>query len=93
MGLEDAMSVDEQMILVPEMSVDELTSLLETRYAWALSEDYESPQAQHWFWYKSAEKEEPRLGRRGVDSGLEKELPLAVGRRSSICTSHWRSSL
>ena len=79
MGLEDAMSVDEQMMLVPEMSVDELTSLLETRYAWALSEDYESPQAQHWFWYKSAEKEEPRLGRRGVDSGLEKELPLAVG--------------
>ena len=79
MGLEGAMSVDEQMILVPEMSVDELTSLLETRYAWALSEDYESPQAQHWFWYKSAEKEEPRLGRRGVDSGLEKELPLAVG--------------
>ena len=79
MGLEDAMSVDEQMMLVPEMSVDELTSLLETRYAWALSEDYDSPQAQHWFWYKSAEKEEPRLGRRGVDSGLEKELPLAVG--------------
>ena len=68
MGLEDAMSVDEQMILVPEMSLDDLTSLLETRYAWALSEDYESPQAQHWFWYKSAEKEEPRLGRRGVDS-------------------------
>lgn len=79
MGLEDAMSVDEQMILVPEMSLDDLTSLLETRYAWALSEDYESPQAQHWFWYKSAEKEEPRLGRRGVDSGLEKELPLAIG--------------
>ena len=79
MGLEDEMSVDEQMMLVPEMSVDELTSLLETRYTWALSEDYDSPQAQHWFWYKSAEKEEPRLGRRGVDSGLEKELPLAVG--------------
>ena len=78
-GLEDAMSVDEQMILVPEMSVDDLTSLLETRYAWALFEDYESPQAQHWFWYKSAEKEEPRLGRRGVDAGLEKELPLAIG--------------
>lgn len=78
-GLEDAMSVDEQMILVPEMSVDALISLLETRYAWALCEDYESPQAQHWFWYKSAEKEEPRLGRRGVDSGLEKELPLAIG--------------
>ena len=79
LGLEDAMSVDEQMMLVPEMSVDELTSLLETRYAWALSEDYEAPEAQHWFWYKSAEKEEPRLGRRGVDSGLEKELPLAIG--------------
>ena len=79
MGLEDAMSVDEQMMLAPEMSVDALISLLETRYAWALCEDYESPQAQHWFWYKSAEKEEPRLGRRGVDSGLEKELPLAIG--------------
>ena len=78
MGLEDAMSVDEQMMLVPEMSVDELTSLLETRYAWALYEDYESPQAQHWFWYKSAEKKSrARQTRRRL--GIGKELPLAIG--------------
>ncbi|MEL0163287.1 MAG: hypothetical protein VW842_10440, partial [Halieaceae bacterium] len=36
---------------------------------------------RYWFWYQSAEKEEPRLGVRGQEAGEEKELSLAVGPR------------
>ena len=77
-GLEDAMAVEEQMVLSPDMATSELITLLETQYDWAIDGSYEASREKFWFWYKSAEKEEPRLGRRGVDSGAEKELPLAI---------------
>ncbi len=79
--LEDAMAVDERMELVPDMPLVQLKQLIETHFDWALAEDFETPEACHWFWYRSIEKEEPRLGVRGVDPGCEKELSLAVAPR------------
>ena len=77
-GLEDQMAADESIELQPEMSSKALQQLLEDQCAWAIHSTYDAPDERFWFWYKSTEKEEPRLGERGVDSGSEKELPLAV---------------
>ncbi|MBT5889875.1 MAG: hypothetical protein HOH52_08845, partial [Halieaceae bacterium] len=79
--LEDAMAVEEKLELIPDMPLVQLKQVIETQFDWALSEDFETPEAKHWFWYQSVEKEEPRLGVRGVDPGENKELPLAIAPR------------
>jgi len=61
------------------MSVARLREIIETRCQWALQVDYEQPENRARFWYTSAEKLEPRLGERFQESGVEYELPLAVG--------------
>ncbi|MDX1466596.1 MAG: hypothetical protein R3215_12935, partial [Halomonas sp.] len=79
--LEDQMGTEERLELTPDMPLVRLKQLIETHYDWALAEDFEAPEARYWFWYRSAEKEEPRLGVRGVEPGAEKELPLAIAPR------------
>ncbi|MBB3141643.1 hypothetical protein [Halomonas organivorans] len=79
--LEDRMGTEERLELTPDMPLVRLKQLIETHYDWALAEDFERPEARHWFWYRSAEKEEPRLGVRGVEPGAKKELPLAIAPR------------
>ena len=78
--LEDTMVADESYRLVPEMTLDELKELIEINYDWAIQIDFNDPKTQHFFWYRSAEKEEPRLGERFLEPGAEKEQQLAVGR-------------
>lgn len=79
--LEDQMGTEERLELTPDMPLVRLKQLIETHYDWALAEDFEAPEARYWFWYRSAEKEEPRLGVRGVEPGAEKELSLAIAPR------------
>ena len=73
--------VEEHYCLQPEMLVSEFKSLLNQHYRWALEIDFTEPNQNHYFWYASQEKMEPRLGRRGVDPGVEKELPLVIAKR------------
>jgi hypothetical protein len=80
-SLEDFMAAEESMDLVPDMPLIQLKQLIETYLDWALQVDLTSSDECYWFWYRSIEKEEPRLGIRGVDEGLEKELSLAIGPR------------
>jgi hypothetical protein len=63
----------------PQMTLADLKSLIENRYGWALEADYEDPRQRHLFWYRSAEKDEPRLGERFNEPGAERELPLGIG--------------
>jgi len=79
--LEEDTGCDETEALVPGMRVAELTALIERDYAWALAVDFDAPGAQARFWYVSAEKEEPRLGERGVDPGEEREMRIDVARQ------------
>lgn len=79
--LEDAMSVEEAFDLAPDMPLVQLKQLIETHFDWALNERFNTEDGQYWFWYRSVEKEEPRLGIRHVDKGVEKELALAIGPR------------
>jgi len=63
----------------PAMSLGALKALIETRYGWALGVDYADRRQRHLFWYRSAEKDEARLGERFNEPGAERELPLGIG--------------
>ena len=80
-GLEDYMAAEESLDLVPDMPLIQLKQLIETYLDWALQVDLTSSDERYWFWYRSIEKEEPRLGIRGVNEGEEKELSIAIGPR------------
>ncbi|CZF86390.1 hypothetical protein [Grimontia marina] len=77
------MNADESLSLTPGIKVAAMLSLLETRYQWALSIDFSQPDSQYWFWYRSQDKEEPRMAVRGEEPGEERELSLDVGRQVS----------
>ncbi len=67
--------------LEPAMTLSQLSSILESRFAWATSIDFSEPEADEQFWYVSEEKLEPRLGERRKEPGAEKEMPLDVARQ------------
>ena len=76
--------------LAPDMSLERLLGLIETHYDWALRYDFDTPEAQYWFWYRSAEKEEPRLGVRGEEPGADREMPLDIARQVRRCYDRLR---
>ncbi|MCL7945500.1 hypothetical protein [Marinobacter sp. ATCH36] len=78
---EDELACEEILELQPEMKATALKQMIENRFAWALDYDPKNPDHKYWFWYRSVEKEEPRLGVRAEEPGAEKELPLAIGPR------------
>jgi hypothetical protein len=69
---------NEQMFIEPSMSLDTLLKIIKTRYSWALELPLEGEAAKARFWYRSEEKEEPRLGWRFKEPGAEKELRLGI---------------
>ncbi|MBD1557749.1 hypothetical protein HC752_12480 [Vibrio sp. S9_S30] len=80
---QDNMNCDESLYLEGSRTVQQFITLLETRYRWAIDTDYSQHDNHYWFWYRSQDKEEPRLGVREVEPGEEKELPLDIGRQVS----------
>ena len=81
-ALDELMSVEEKLDLSPDMPLVQLKQLLETHFDWAIEADFDAAEARYWFWYQSAEKEEPRLGVRGEEAGEEKALALAIAPRA-----------
>ncbi len=79
-GFERLMGVEEFSRLNPTMKISKLESHIVERYQWALEIDYADRDAQHYFWYVSEEKEEPRLGRRYSEPGSEREMRIGIGR-------------
>jgi hypothetical protein len=78
--LENQMGSDEVMRLVPGMTLRDLKSLIERAYHWALDVDFSVDAANARFWYRSEEKEEPRLGWRAREPGADKEMRIAIAR-------------
>ena len=74
--LEDSMCAQELPATQPDMPVEQLKKLIESRYCWVLAIDFEQPAAQHLFWYRSEEKMEPRIGERFSEPGADREIPL-----------------
>lgn len=83
--LENHCSVVPDLDLDAAMSTQELKTLIEQRYDWALAIDFDEAGANDAFWYRSEEKLEPRLGFQGADPGIEKQMPLPIGRRVREC--------
>ena len=63
-----------------DMSLSQLKAVVEDCYQWATTIDFSLEESQHHFWYYSEDKLEPRFGSKGVDDGVEQEMPLAIGR-------------
>jgi hypothetical protein len=76
--LEDALSVNESLDLIPGQSLAAAKASIEAHYDWALAIDFSEPRSRDVFGYRSLEKSEPRLGRRGAEPGEEKAMPLAI---------------
>ena len=91
--LADQMSIDENLCVDPVMSTHALLKTIESRYRWALEVDFNAPGAQQVFWYRSAEKLEPRLGENGVDPGSEWEMRMAVARSAADCATALREDI
>tara|TARA_S200000501_G_scaffold231322_1_gene216920 strand:+ start:303 stop:1895 length:1593 start_codon:yes stop_codon:yes gene_type:complete len=69
---------DEVMSIEPKMSLADLLKIIETRYEWVLKINLKSDNSRARFWYRSEEKEEPRLGWRFKEPGSEKEMRLGI---------------
>jgi hypothetical protein len=83
--LENHCAVVSDLDLDAAMSTAQLKTLIEQRYDWALAIDFDEAGANDAFWYRSEEKLEPRLGFIGADPGIEKQMPLPIGRRVREC--------
>ncbi|WP_298190947.1 hypothetical protein [uncultured Pseudomonas sp.] len=84
-NLEDRFALTESLELQPQMLASELLSLIEQRYAWALAIDFEAEGAAETFWYRSEEKQEPRLGNCNLENGRDKQMPLGIGYLAQQC--------
>ncbi|EEX93536.1 hypothetical protein VIOR3934_13467 [Vibrio orientalis CIP 102891 = ATCC 33934] len=80
---ENQMNTSETLAIPSRKSVEELLTLLKAKYQWAVEADYSLAENSYWFWYRSQDKEEPRLGVRGEEIGEERELPLDIGRQAN----------
>ena len=76
--LDERLALPERLELRPDMPAAELRALIESAYRWALEIDFDADGAQATFWYRSQEKQEPRLGLCGIDAGRETD---AAGHR------------
>ncbi|QLC74351.1 hypothetical protein LPB260_27095 [Pseudomonas sp. LPB0260] len=84
-NLEDSFALVESLELQPQMPARELRRLIEQHYAWALAIDFEAEGATETFWYRSEEKQEPRLGNCSLESGRDKQMPLGIGYLAQQC--------
>jgi hypothetical protein len=83
--LEEQMCVEETLDLRPEMSLKDFKACIETHYDWALAIDFQEPDSQALFWYRSEEKMEPRIGQRFSEPGADKEIPITIARLVRQC--------
>lgn len=83
--LENSLSVNESMDLIPDQSLSDIRNLIESRYDWALDIDFEAPESREIFWYRSSEKSEPRLGHCGVDPGEDKSMKMDIAYQVRNC--------
>jgi hypothetical protein len=77
--LEDFHTSDECLDLDPLMSIQQLKEVIENRYDWALTIDFDAEGARETYWYRSEEKMEPRLGSVSDIDGKKKQMALGVG--------------
>jgi len=85
LDLERKLNVEESYEMVPHMKLSKLKAQIETYYDWALDCDFSDTSALGTFWYRSEEKQEPRLGKRFDEPGAEKEMMMCIARDVCEC--------
>ena len=80
-GLTECMANPYEPELDPQMSCEDVISILDDMFGYATSVNFEDPRAADQFWYVSESKLEPRLGKRHSEEGAERESPLDITRR------------
>lgn len=79
------LAIDEFYDLAPAQPLKEALASMQAHYDWALAIDFAEPVCDAVFWYRSAEKMEPRLGSKGADDGEDKQMRMAVARAVREC--------
>lgn len=74
-------ALDERANTDPAMPIAKLITTIERHYDWALAIDFSKNEENHYFWYVSEEKQEPRIGERFSEPGANKEQPLIIAKR------------
>lgn len=91
--LAEQMDADEPDALDTTQTIEQLMQTIEDHYDWALAIDFNSAENQEVFWYRSEEKEEPRLGKRFEQPGAELEMKIGVARDVSQLYEHLTKQL
>ncbi|MEV0698931.1 hypothetical protein AB0I53_13580 [Saccharopolyspora sp. NPDC050389] len=78
--VEQLLRCDELLALQPEQDCGALLDVIDSAYAWVDAFDFDEPEQSHYFWFVSANSEEPRRGRRGHDPGEQVEQPVDIAR-------------
>ena len=78
---QEQVNADETLSLPKGKVIKELLEVLKARYQWATDIDFSQPDNSYWFWYRSVDKEEPRMGVRGQELGDDRELSLDIARQ------------
>ncbi|WP_264753503.1 hypothetical protein [Psychrobacter sp. P11G3] len=82
-AFQEKINADESLSLPKGKVIQDLIDVLERHYQWAINIDFSQPENSHWFWYRSVDKEEPRLGVRGQEMGADRELALDIARQAN----------
>lgn len=79
-AIEAGLSCDERIAVQPGQTLAELTEVIDQHYDWVGQFDFDDPTQQAYFWFSSADNEEPRRGRRGRDPGEQVEHGTDIAR-------------
>ncbi|MFV0247734.1 MAG: hypothetical protein ACK5H1_02065 [Tenacibaculum sp.] len=77
---------DENFQLFPQMSLTQLLSIINSQYNWVNQYDFDKQTDDYYFWYYSENKEEPRLGIKEEDIGIENEMSVGIAKQICLCT-------
>ncbi|MBV7435402.1 DUF3726 domain-containing protein [Cardiobacteriaceae bacterium TAE3-ERU3] len=78
---EDQHYTDETLSYPTGCTIGDIKRCLTERYTWATDIDFDDYPNRYWFWYRSQEKEEPRMGVRDEEPGQDRELSLDIARQ------------
>lgn len=83
---------DDTVQVEPGHSCQAVLELINTEYAWIDRFDFDDPEQTYYFWFVSADSEEPRRGRRGHDPGEQVEQPVDIARAVAKLRSDLRGA-
>ena len=76
--LENFTGIDETCTINPKMNLSELKQIISKKYSWIKNFEFEKNSSISNFWYRSIEKEEPRVGHRFTEEGSNKEIKVGI---------------